>query len=184
LSDARSFLKFASDNDADGVRFCGFVPAGRGHRDSVRNQLEFRDDLSELRDFVDFALLNRGLMIMFDPAFGPLPPDYSYHQCVAGVQTMYISSTGMVYPCTSLISKRFEVGNIRETSLSDIWNDPRMTEVSDLAGKAVDGRCNTCDHLSECHGGCRGIAFANTDSLSAEFPNCLYQFEVSGVKHN
>lgn len=184
LSDARSFLKFAADNDADGVRFCGFVPAGRGNRQSVRSQLAFDEDLSGLLEFVEFASLNRGMMIMFDPAFGPLPPDYSFHECVAGIQTMYISSTGSVYPCTSLISQRFEVGNFRDRSLAEIWNDPKMTEIANWNTAEIDDGCRNCNHLRDCHGGCRGIAFANSGSVTAAFPNCLYQFEMANAKSN
>lgn len=183
LSDARNFLRLAAERGADGVRFCGFVPAGRGQRDSVRDRLEFTENLNDLHEFIGEAAFLQKPMVMFDPAFGPLPPDYQFHECVAGKQTMYIASTGAVYPCTSLIAPRFEVGNVRERSLSDIWLDPRMTEIADFDYGTIAGRCSTCDHLSECHGGCRGIAYANTGNLTASPLRCLYQDKVALADH-
>lgn len=179
LADARDFLKLATEQGADGVRFCGFVPAGRGHRDSIRERFEFGDQLGPLHDFIADAAVLEKPMVMFDPAFGPLPPDYQFHECLAGVQTMYIASTGAVYPCTSLISPRFEVGNIHNRSLADIWNDPKMTEVSDFDCGKIHGKCSDCDHISECHGGCRGIAYANNLDVCASIPNCLYEYSRS-----
>jgi len=176
LADARDFLKLAAEQGADGVRFCGFVPAGRGHRDSIRERFEFGDQLGPLHDFIADAAVLEEPMVMFDPAFGPLPPDYQFHECMAGVQTMYIASTGAVYPCTSLISPRFEVGNIHNRSLAEIWNDPKMTEVSDFDCGKIHGKCSDCDHISECHGGCRGIAYANNLDVSSSIPNCLYEY--------
>lgn len=178
LDDARNFLKLAIDNGADGVRFCGFVPAGRGRNDAVRRRLEF-GDLDELREFVVEAQTTDSLMVMFDPAFGPLPPDYQFHECIAGKQALYVSSTGAVYPCTSLISPRFEVGNLRQRPLAEIWNDPRMTEVADSDCKHLTGHCHTCEHLNQCHGGCRGIAYAYTGEFPASFPRCLALAEPS-----
>lgn len=176
LNDARAFLKLAVEREADGVRFCGFVPAGRGHRDTIRERFEFGQDLGEIREFIAETAVMDKPMVMFDPAFGPLPPDYQFHECVAGVQTMYIASTGAVYPCTSLISPRFEIGNIRKRTLSEIWNDPKMIEVASFDSSTIHGKCSDCDHTSDCHGGCRGIAYANNLDVCSSIPNCLYEF--------
>lgn len=183
LGDARDFLKLAAKQGADGVRFCGFVPSGRGKRDAVRERLDFGASVTELREFIAEVVLVEKPMIMFDPAFGPLPPDYRFHECVAGKRTMYIASTGAVYPCTSLISPRFEIGNIRQRSLAKIWHDPRMTEIADFDCNALEGRCHNCDQRSECHGGCRGIAYALTGDLAASSPRCLYQDELIRADH-
>ncbi len=179
LDDARDFLKLAVEHEADGVRFCGFVPAGRGHRDSVRERFEFGEQLGELHQFIAEAAVLEKPMVMFDPAFGPLPPDYQFHECVAGVQTMYVASTGAVYPCTSLISPRFEVGNIRNRTLTEIWNHPKMTEVANFDCSTIHGKCSDCDHISNCHGGCRGIAYTNNLDVCSSIPNCLYEYSRS-----
>lgn len=174
LADARSFIKFAEEHGAVGVRFCGFVPAGRGKRLDMIERFDFRNDQNELRAFILEAMGNTKLLVMFDPAFGPLPPDYDFHECVAGVQTMYLSSTGGVYPCTSLLSPEFEIGNIRQSSIEQIWSSPRMTEVSGFDRSQVEGECSHCDRLKECHGGCRGVALARSGRFSASLPGCLY----------
>ena len=174
LEDARNFIKLAEERGAVGVRFCGFVPSGRGKRRDMIERFEFGTDLSDLRTFITEAMANTRLMVMFDPAFGPLPPDYGFHECVAGMQTMYVSSTGGVYPCTSLISPRFEIGNVKEKTLAEIWSSPRMTEVADFDRSHIEGECSHCDRSKECHGGCRGIALARAGNFSAALPGCLY----------
>ncbi len=173
LDDAPDYLRLARDEGVDSVRFCGFVPVGRGRRTKVVERLDFGRDLDRLREFVAAASAAAPPRVLFDPAFGPLPPDWTFHRCMAGVETFYISSTGDVYPCTSLLHPRFVVGNLVERSLEDLWNDPAMTFVASLSRNDLASPCGDCPRLAACHGACRGITFARTGDLRAAFPACL-----------
>jgi radical SAM protein with 4Fe4S-binding SPASM domain len=173
LDDAPDFLRLARDEGVESVRFCGFVPAGRGRRRQVVERLGFGPDLGRLREFVGTALAAGPPHVLFDPAFGPLPPDWTFHDCVAGMETLYISSTGDVYPCTSLLHPRFVVGNLGERRLEDLWDDPKMTLVASLPRQDLASPCRECPCLPGCHGACRGIAFVRTGDLRASFPACL-----------
>jgi len=173
LDDAPNFIKLAEDEEVDSVRFCGFVPWGGGKNENVKTRLILSEKLEELKDFIENNLYSYSPVVMFDPAFGPLPPDYFFHPCVSGVKTFYLSSNGDVYPCTSLIMKKFLVGNLRENSLEDLWNNPKMTEVSSFPKEKIKGECKKCQYFERCKGGCRGITFAYTNDLFAPYPLCL-----------
>jgi radical SAM protein with 4Fe4S-binding SPASM domain len=173
LDDARPFLDLARREKLRWVRFCGFVPWGAGKREPVARRLSFRGRLDALRRFVEEARELESPEVMFDPGFGPTVAGNRFHPCVAGKKTLYLSSTGDVYPCTSLLDRRFVVGNVNERPLREIWNDPRMTEMASYPRERIRGRCASCEDLAGCHGACRGITYAYTDRLDASFPVCL-----------
>ncbi len=173
LDDAWEMLKLAHREGVKYFRFCGFVPVGRGKHNSSLERLLFDSDLLEIRKFVDEAAALDHPKVAFDPAFGPLAPRYDFHVCNAGVHTFYLNCLGDVYPCTSLLNKRFIVGNIKERPLADIWNDPKMTEIAQFLRDQIRGECSSCRHFHSCRGACRGITYAHTGDLFASFPMCL-----------
>jgi AdoMet-dependent heme synthase len=176
LDDAPEYIKLAEKMKADCVRFCGFVPFGRGKSQDYR--LGFSKRRVDLKKIVLKYCGWEKPIIAFDPAFGPLPPYYYFHECEAGKTMFYLSCDGNVYPCTSFLGKENVVGNVRKRSLLDIWNDPKMTQISDLTPATIKGLCRTCKHLRTCHGACRGIAKAHTGDLNASFPLCLYRIDA------
>lgn len=175
LDDAPAMFDLAARLGARAVRFCGFVPAGRGRGGDVIERLSCRPEAERrlLRAFVKDAL-DRDLPAMFDPAFGPLPGDGDFHKCSAGIGTLYIGATGKVYPCTALIAPRFVVGNVRERPLAAIWADPRMTEIARFPHESITGPCRECASFDRCGGGCRGAVYAHTRDLASSFPLCLH----------
>jgi radical SAM protein with 4Fe4S-binding SPASM domain len=180
LDDAYDYIKLAAREGIDCVRFCGFVPFGRGK--SQNQRLGFSKRLPDLKRFVSMYYGHEKPMVAFDPAFGPPPPYYYFHECMAGKKTFYLCSTGDVFPCTSLLSEENLVGNVRQKSIFDIWNDPKMTEVSNLTSDVIHGFCRDCKHLNHCHGACRGITKCHTGDLYASFPLCLYRASTQSEK--
>jgi len=173
LDDARPFLEFARREKVRWVRFCGFVPWGAGKREAVARRLRFTGPLDGLRAFVEEARESETPQVMFDPGFGPTEPGNRFHRCAAGRQLLYLSSTGDVYPCTSLLDSRFVVGNVNDRPLRELWCDKRMTEPASYPLDKIRGRCARCEDFASCHGACRGIAYAWTGRLDAPFPVCL-----------
>ncbi|SYZ72589.1 Radical SAM domain protein [Candidatus Zixiibacteriota bacterium] len=176
LDDAPRFIHMAKKMKAHVVRFSGFVPHGRGK--GQRSRLEFTTRLGELKAFVSQFTGYEKMPIAFDPGFGPLPPYYEFHQCIAGKQMFYLSCIGDVYPCTSLLSKEFVVGNVRQRPLIDIWNDPNMTKMAEIPREKIHGPCRTCRYMTVCHGACRGASYAHTGDLFASFPVCLRRVRI------
>lgn len=178
LDDVRDYVRLATRMGVASVRFCGFVPWGNGKDDDARRRLDLRERLAELRSLVDELQGGRSPVVMFDPAFGPLPPDYGYHDCIAGMEMVYIDPRGNVYPCTSLLDERFRVGSLRERSIEALWADPRMTEIALYPKSKITGPCRDCECFESCGGGCRGITYAHTGDLDASFPVCLSRAEA------
>lgn len=96
--------------------------------------------------------------------------------CSAGIKVMGLRSNGDVTGCLSLLETEPE-GNVRDTSLSEIWLDPdsfsynRKFTVDDLKGE-----CKTCPYGDICRGGCSFLC----KSLTGEYHNnplCLRLFD-------
>jgi radical SAM protein with 4Fe4S-binding SPASM domain len=173
LDDAHAMLALARDLGVKSLRFCGFVPWGHGRSAQILARHDLGARLDEVRDLVAELRDVERPIVLFDPAFGPLPPDYGYHECIAGMQMLYLAANGDVYPCTSLLHPRFRVGNVRNESLAELWNDPAMTAMALHPRENITGPCRDCAHFGECRGACRGIAHACTGDLDASFPHCL-----------
>jgi radical SAM protein with 4Fe4S-binding SPASM domain len=161
LDDAAEMVNLAKCEGVETIRFCGFTPVGRGKRADVRDRLSFNKRMIDLFHFVEDAQLDASIMVTFDHSFGPIPPIYQFHECMAGREIFYLKGNGDLYPCTSLLQKQFCVGNIRLRPLEELWNDPA-----------------DCDNFINCHGACRGATFAHTGDINASFPVCLYQAAV------
>jgi len=173
LDDVRDFITLAMSEGVKSLRFCCFVPSGRGKLNAVQKRLLFSDRLPELKKLVEEFSGLENPIAMFDPGFGPLPPDYYFHPCISGVKTFYINSIGNVYPCTSLLDDKFLVGNVRKSSLAELWENPKMIYISSLPRNKIHGFCGECDYFQVCKGGCRGIVYSHTGDLFASYPNCL-----------
>jgi radical SAM protein with 4Fe4S-binding SPASM domain len=135
-------------------------------------------------DFVKATQSDSVINVTFDVGFGPVPPDYGFHDCIAGVETFYLKANGDVYPCTALAHKQFLVGNVRKRSLEEIWQSPEMRAMAEFPRSEIEEPCRTCDNFAGCHGACRGSSLAHTNNIRAAFPNCLYQVEVGNYEDN
>jgi radical SAM protein with 4Fe4S-binding SPASM domain len=183
LEDAPEMVKLAKREGLDAIRFCGYTPAGRGKSADIKQRLNFAAKLVELHKFIDEAQADDNIIAMFDPGFGPTPPGYYFHECIAGKDIFYIKANGDIHPCTSLLNKQFRVGNLRERPLEEIWNDPEIVRMAENQGKNLHGFCRDCDNLANCHGACRGAVLAHTGDLNASFPVCLYQVAREACIH-
>ena len=93
--------------------------------------------------------------------------------CYAGCRHVGIESDGGVKGCLSIQATSETEGNLKDSSLSDIWNRPgafaynRAFERSDLAGF-----CATCEHADICRGGCLSM---RTCEGGRENPFCYHR---------
>lgn len=173
LDEAPRYLEFARSLQADSVRFCGFVPWGGGGLSTVKLRLAFTTRLADLNAMIERMQQSQDPIVMLDPGFGPLPPDYGFHECIAGIDTCYLKANGDLYPCTAPLSEQFCVGNIRRRSLTEMWRDPLMRRLAEYDRSKIHGACRGCELFESCLGACRGATFAHTGDLDASFPVCL-----------
>jgi radical SAM protein with 4Fe4S-binding SPASM domain len=182
LDDAANMIELAKREGVDTIRFCGFTPTGRGKQIAVKERLLFSEVPTELLDFVRRAQNDTAINVNFDVGFGPVPPDFGFHECIAGVETFYLKAYGNVYPCTALAHQQFLVGNVRKQSLEEIWQSAEMRVMSGFPREEISEPCRTCDNFAGCHGACRGSALAHTNDIRAGFPLCLYHAEVKACR--
>ena len=163
-----------ADAGVTALRFCGVVPLGRASSGSFLKSMAYsREQILRLLSFIErYDAKKTGVTIRFDHGFGPLDRGF---RCVAGVKSVYISYDGSVYPCPSLIMPEFLCGNLNKESLKDIMRHPNMLKTH-ISPKIIGGRCAKCGYIEHCRGGCRGIAYAVSKDMYAEFPNCLLDY--------
>jgi len=175
LDDVKDYIAMARDLGVKSIRFCGYVPQGYGDQDAMRDKMLLGDRVGDLAELIDELQEIESPELMFDPGFGPMPPAYKFHHCIAGEGTFYICSDGSVYPCTGFLDDRFKVGNLRERPLDEILKDPAMKKMASYDHNRIHGHCRECQYFRVCRGACRGAIYAHTGDLDASFPACLFR---------
>jgi radical SAM protein with 4Fe4S-binding SPASM domain len=180
IDDLPELVELAKRYNVAYLRFCAFVPFGRGQKDAIRDSYIL--DHQQYRKFIKFTDRITGIKYMIDRVNGPLPPDYEYgcrteDGCPAGSKLLYISANGEVYPCTALWDPEFLVGSVRKRPLRELYDDPRMKYVGSFSKENIKGSCRACDNFSNCGGACRGTVYSLTGDLTASLPYCYYREE-------
>jgi len=86
--------------------------------------------------------------------------------CQAGLNTLFIDSIGNVKGCGALYDEEFIEGNIREKSLSEIWEDESNFEYNRKFNQnMLKGNCRKCEFGDICKAGCRASNYFSTSSI-------------------
>lgn len=95
--------------------------------------------------------------------------------CDAGVETIYISANGEVYPCALLIERKFCAGNIKNQLLKEVIANTKNEFFKKIRTINLNKEfCPTCNLRNSCMGGCRTRAYCTYGSLDAPDPaSCL-----------
>ncbi|HOV25796.1 MAG TPA: radical SAM protein [Pseudobacteroides sp.] len=105
--------------------------------------------------------------------------DYSWFGCGAGKLNFGILHNGDIVGCTSIRSKDFIEGNIRETSIVDIWNNKNLFAWNrNLTKDKLKGLCSKCINGSTCLGGCANTRLTMEGSVYGENRYCSYNYAV------
>jgi radical SAM protein with 4Fe4S-binding SPASM domain len=98
--------------------------------------------------------------------------------CQAGVSLLGIQSDGGVKGCLSLPDEFIE-GNIREKSLSEIWNGPNFCSYNrDFKIQDLGNYCKDCKYGKSCKGGCMSVSTSVTGEKHND-PYCFRLIEES-----
>jgi mycofactocin biosynthetic radical S-adenosylmethionine protein MftC len=90
--------------------------------------------------------------------------------CGACKMTCSIDPSGNVYPCAFMQDPPFCGGNLKETSLKEIWdNSGAFLSFRSLEPSA----CRACPRFEKCRGGCPAVAYFLTKDLDNSDPECL-----------
>lgn len=104
--------------------------------------------------------------------------------CGMGGNEIYINSLGSVYPCKLVTGTADLAGNVKHTSLRDIFDSPLLKELrtSTVFGGSVHTDCERCYIKGACGGGCRAYHMARSGDLrtnSRHFCRILRHTQVS-----
>jgi radical SAM protein with 4Fe4S-binding SPASM domain len=89
--------------------------------------------------------------------------------CGTGRCYCAIQPNGVITPCVYISS--IKVGDIRQQSLRDIWNNSLFDTLADRDDRG--DHCGVCTYRHYC-GGCRARALAYTGDIQAGDPGCIY----------
>ncbi|HOU93475.1 MAG TPA: radical SAM protein [Polyangiaceae bacterium] len=157
------------------LRYCSFVPTGRGAGDGVR--AEHAAEPERLDAFLEGLRRYRAgkspaVDLVIDHGVGPWREDGRF-RCVAGRHVAYITSEGDLYPCPSLMHPPFRVGNVFREGLAALLASPALHRVRRLRRRELAEPCRSCP-TPRCSGGCRGAAYAATGDVRAAPAYCNY----------
>jgi radical SAM protein with 4Fe4S-binding SPASM domain len=105
-------------------------------------------------------------LIVFPSPEGGIPGVLPINE---GRASLFISSTGEIYPCGAL---RISAGNVRHQKLAEVYrNAPLFDSLRDPGN--LKGKCSDCEFKELC-GGSRARAWAVTGDIFGEEPCCSY----------
>ncbi len=94
-------------------------------------------------------------------------------RCICGgdnTQIAYILADGTVVPCDKLPAQKFACGNVKDSSLREIWLSSGMKSFK-LMSPAQLPKCRDCEHLARCGGACVARGFQIGSSL--DYPDLV-----------
>jgi radical SAM protein with 4Fe4S-binding SPASM domain len=168
-----------------GLRYCTFIPRGRGAASEVK--ANYALDPNQVDRFLALMRhLNRQpdarLQLFIDHGIGPWLESGTF-RCVAGRKVAYISAEGDLYPCPALIFPPFKIGNVFETPVRELLEAPGMAVTRSFPRTEIEGPCSSCAN-PRCSGGCRGAAFARSNDLRATVSYCAFERRLSSTSSN
>lgn len=156
-------------------------PMGNASKSGVSHEF----DHSKIIDFVSTHLEESPFVIgiadsigYFSDMEGYLRGNLSgfarFQGCSAGLNVIGIDSIGNIRGCESMYDERFIEGNVREKSLSEIWNDSNAFAYNrKFAMEKLKGHCAECEYNVYCGGGCRSYNFFTNDGKMYESRYCI-----------
>jgi uncharacterized protein len=69
-------------------------------------------------------------------------------------QVPVLEHDGTVYACDHFVDAAHRIGSIRERSLADLLDDPRLRAFGQAKRDALPTQCRSCDVIASCNGGC------------------------------
>lgn len=170
-------IKIVNNINVDSYRIMKFIETGRGSDNKNILQItpkefgEFIDKLKDKRkEFQVPVRIDENMIDNFTRKKIPWLKEGLYG-CSAGRSTISIDVNGNVYPCSFLNYEELKCGNIKEDSLLNIWkNSAILKEFRNI--DELYGKCGNCEYKSNCQGGCRASAYAETRNIKGEDATC------------
>ena len=136
-----------------------------------------RRQVARLTEFIREKNKERRMLVLAADSIGYFDDNEAYIRgndspfccwsgCKAGIASVFIDSVGNVKGCGALYADEFIEGNVRDRSLTDIWNAENAFAYNRrFTTEMLEGRCRNCDVGDVCQGGCRSSNYFATGSL-------------------
>ena len=106
-------------------------------------------------------------------------------KCAIGDGEISISCTGDVYPCQLLHHEEFLLGNVKDSSLIEIYNSDKNDLFKHHTVENIS-KCKECDFKYLCGGACQARHFSETGSIDETGDFCQYEQKaiINGLIRN
>jgi len=149
LSEFDKIKEFADQTQSRFLFSASMIPKIDGSKEVLKNRLS-QDELKEF--FGSNLWIAKGVAKGGVKVYKPL--------CSAGVNSLFISAYGDVFPCVAL---RQYCGNVRENTLKEIWQSQVIRKIRNISFEDL-GRCKKCEFADYCDR-CGGSALLETGDL-------------------
>lgn len=127
------------------VSLLRFVPQGRGavdYKEKMLDHLEYQELNKMVKSSNDFLRLGAPFNFL----------DHSHKTpCTAGLDKLVVRANGLVYACEAFKQSTMNLGNVNDSTLTDIWFGNRISSFrSDL--KTRFSCIHDCDLVDNCYG--------------------------------
>lgn len=110
---------------------------------------------------------------------------YGWDGCGAGRHSMGILHNGDIVGCTSIRSKEFIEGNIKELPLRAIWErEDAFSWNRKISKIQLEGNCKKCKFGSLCKGGCGNTRLSHNGSVYSDNKYCSYSLVMDKALSN
>jgi len=151
-------------------------------RDKIPALTEFIYEKNKDRNMLIVAADNVGYFYENEPYIRGRNSAFCYWEgCQAGISSIFIDSTGNIKGCGALYDDAFIEGNIRNSSIREIWNDENNFSYNRAFHPGcLTGNCTHCELGDVCQGGCRASNFFTSGSL---YSNTICNYNLNGNRH-
>lgn len=103
--------------------------------------------------------------------------------CNAGIRGFGILQNGDILGCTSIRSREYIEGNVRERPLRKIWEDEsKFLWRREMTKEKLSGLCRICVYGSKCLGGCPNTRLTMNGDIYSENQYCSYHLTLKEMK--
>lgn len=153
------------------------LASAMGNIAGKRESLVSPENVTDITEFIRDKNRERRMVVIAADSIGYFDDNEVYirgfsspvcywNGCAAGISSIFIGSVGNVKGCGALYSDAFIEGNVRMTSLADIWHDKEAFSYNrKFSTCLLAGKCRGCDVGHVCKGGCRSSNYFSSGNL-------------------
>ena len=151
------------------------VLANGNNQDFVQDSMFMERVYQKIKKLATRPSKIRFLLPFRIPSAGTAPELNEKRFLCAGdnTQIIYIMANGNIMPCDKLPIERFSFGNVRQSSILDVWQSQSMKSFKLMSPRQLP-KCKVCPHLQICGGACVARAYQNGGSFeSPDWTSCV-----------